>query len=154
MAHYPSSNSADYKMPPPAVPFKKCTRQHINLRTVNHARLFEIIETLEQKRPAYIEQLCSDPFIALMQQTFDAEVQLPVRQKHMIVIYGPVDTGNTTLINKLKSFFEIEQIVTDWNGEDEMEETRPTLLFTTTKPPYTQPYNALSIEGAQRLLAA
>lgn len=152
MVNYPSVHSDEFVMPKPWVQSKKCDRDYINLRTVNKERLFEIIDTLDQRNPAYIETLSSDGFIEQLQKNFNAEILLPMRLKHMIVVFGEINANDRTLIAKLKKFFEADNIIPNWNGKDQVDETPRTLLLTQNKPPYLQPYNAISLEGAKTLL--
>jgi hypothetical protein len=138
----------------PAVQTRHDTNEYINLSEISSEQRLSIIEKAETRRPSLLNFWTEDPFIEQLQKQFGAQILIPMRKKHMIVIYGAIDKNNKKLIADMKKFFEIDVVIHDWDGKEEIEDTRKTLIFTDIKPPHLQPYNALSLEGAMGLLEA
>lgn len=153
MANYPLEKSPEFK-PVPLVNSVVDRTQYFNMRKINKDTLFTIINKLEERRPALIETWTTDPFIELLQKNFNAELLLPKRKKHMIVIYGNIDNDNKKLAEQLKEYFEAKVLIPNWNGVDRVEDKVTTMLLTKVGPPYLQPYNALSLDSALRIMAA
>lgn len=126
--------------------------EYFDLSKLNKNKLFKILDAAETRRPGLIKVWRDDPFIELLQKTFNATIMLPMRKKHMIVIHGAIDIDDHKLLERLKKYFEADVLIPDWNGKDEIEDEQTTILLTKAKPPYQQPYNILSVDGAMKLL--
>ena len=123
--------------------------QYINLGECDSATRMQVVEKLEQHRPAQIAQWRDDKFIERMQKTFGANIMQPLRKKHMIVLYG---APTALQIERIKKHFDCERAVINWNGIDEIDDAERTLIITNQRPPYPQPYNALSLGAALQVV--
>ena len=111
-----------------------------------------VLQRMEASRPALHEMLATDPFIEALQKTFNAEILIEKRKKHMIIIHNPEATTNTQIM-LIKKWFEVDQVIDNWNGIDRVDEKQKTALITKTPPPYKVPYThqVLSMEQTKEL---
>lgn len=126
--------------------------RYIDLCAIEPAQRINIIERMEKNRPELFDMLTTDPFIEALQKNFGARIQIEKRIKHMIVIHYEKEPDQA-LVNRLKKWFEVTNVILNWDGETRVDEEFGTLLFTNKKPPYKAPYSphTLPIEEAQRL---
>ena len=143
-ARYPCRFTPGWK--PSARQTARVDRTHyINVSRCDSATRMALLGKLEQRRPTLIELWRDDPFVELLQKTFNAEVHMPLRKKHMVVVYGNATAEQKTALQK---HFGSKHIINNWDGKTEIDDAEPTLIFTNEKPPYLQPYNSISAAGA------
>ena len=131
----------------------KADPRYIDLCAISSEQRINIIERMEKNRPELFEMLTTDPLIEELQKNFGATIQIEKRIKHMIVVHYEKEPDQT-LVKRLKKWFEVTNVILDWDGEERVDEKEKTLLLTKIKPPYKAPYSPhiLSMENARQLL--
>lgn len=105
------------------------------------------IEVLEQRAPGLIEMLCDDSFVEGMMKTCGATILIPKRTNQVVVIHGNITTIDDATIEKLRTWFEKDVVIRDWDGDD-IDEYQPTLALTELPPPYNQDHQDVSLDAA------
>jgi len=70
----------------------------------------------------------------------------------MIVIQGQINSKDFTLISKIKKYFEVDEVVFDWNGKDDVNTSKKTLVISSEESPYTKNCNVINLETVKILL--
>lgn len=127
--------------------------EYLDLCVLDPDKRIQIIERMEKGNPELLSLLTNDPFIEGLQKTFGATIQIEKRKKHMIIIRNPEVTTNTQIM-LIKKWFEVDQVIEDWDGKERVDEKQKTVLITKTPPPYKVPYTqqVLSMEQTKVLL--
>ena len=73
----------------------------------------------------------------------------------MITVVGNVEEKDIALIDDLKTFFEADNVVLDWNGkvDADTDPCKTTLAITNIQPPYRVPCKIITLAAAQLIMA-